>query len=379
MPKKNLRILIVAGEASGDLHAAKLVRALNDAAVDQDIEFFGAAGPQMRDAGVDAVVPSDQLSIVGLVEIGRALPMFLWAFRKLKQAVQARRPVAAILVDFPDFNLKLARSFKRSGIKVIYYISPQLWAWRGYRLHTIRKYVDLLITILPFEEDWYRSRGVDHVTYVGSPLATEVFSHLTIREFSERHGIEPDKPLIALLPGSRNKEIARILPLMINAASLMKITYPGVQFIIASSGAANTEKIASIAGEKWKTVTGATYDLLKVASAAAIASGTATLEAAIIGVPMAIVYKTSALNYSLLRPLISVEHFGLANLIAGERVAKEMIQQDFTAEALAAELTRLLEPDVNAAMREKLRETADKLGHGGASKRAAEAILKLLR
>jgi lipid-A-disaccharide synthase len=214
---------------------------------------------------------------------------------------------------------------------------------------------------------------------VGSPLATEVFSHLTIREFSERHGIEPDKPLIALLPGSRNKEIARILPLMINAASLMKITYPGVQFIIASSGAANTEKIASIAGEKWKTVTGATYDLLKVASAAAIASGTATLEAAIIGVPMAIVYKTSALNYSLLRPLISVEHFGLANLIAGERVAKEMIQQDFTAEALAAELTRLLEPDVNAAMREKLRETADKLGHGGASKRAAEAILKLLR
>src|ERR1041385_8021863 len=163
MPDNNLRIMIVAGEASGDLHAAKLVRALREAVGDREIEFFGAAGPRMREEGVEPVVRSDELSVVGLPEIARALPMFIKAIRKLKNTALDRKPDIAVLVDFPDFNLKLAKSLKRQGIKVVYYISPQLWAWRSYRVRTIKKFVDLVITILPFEKEWYATRGVDHV------------------------------------------------------------------------------------------------------------------------------------------------------------------------------------------------------------------------
>jgi Lipid A disaccharide synthetase len=169
--------MIVAGEASGDMHAAKLVSALREAAPDIAFTFFGATGPHLRDAGVETVVRADDLSIVGLLEIARALPTFLGAFQRLKAAAAVRHADAVILVDFPDFNLKLAKSLKKKGLKVFYYISPQLWAWRKYRIRTIRKYVDLLITILPFEKDWYAGHGVTHVEYVGSPLAREVHAN----------------------------------------------------------------------------------------------------------------------------------------------------------------------------------------------------------
>lgn len=378
MPNAKLKVMIVAGEASGDLHAAKLVNALREALSDSHLEVFGAAGPKMREAGVTPIIRSDELSIVGLVEIARALPMFLDAFQKLKQTARERKPDLAVLVDFPDFNLKLAKSLKKQGIKVVYYISPQIWAWRSYRLNTIKKYVDLMITILPFEADWYRSRGFEKVEYVGSPLATEVSSDVTTEEFCREHGLDPYRQLIALLPGSRTKEVARILPVMLDAARQIERSHSDIQFVIAAANDALASGIKEVAGEHFKIIVGSTYDTLKAARGAAVASGTATLEAAILGTPMAIVYKTSALNYSLLRPLISVEHFGLVNLIAGERVAREMIQHEFTAEALADELLRLLKPDVNAQIREKLAITTDRLGHGGASKRAAEAILSLV-
>ena len=378
MPDSKLKVMTVAGEASGDLHAAKLVKAIREASPEKDIEFFGAAGPKMREAGVEPIIRSDELSIVGLIEIARALPMFIDAFKKLKQAAAERKPEVAILVDFPDFNLKLVRSLKKQGVKVVYYISPQIWAWRSYRLNTIKKYVDLMITILPFEADWYRSRGFEKVEYVGSPLATEVSSDVTPEDFSRSHGLDPYKKLIALLPGSRTKEVARILPVMLDAARHIEDSHSDIQFVIAAANDALAGGMKEFAGERFKIIVGSTYDTLRAARGAAVASGTATLEAAILGTPMAIVYKTSTLNYSLLRPLISVEHFGLVNLIAGERVVREMIQHEFTSEALADELLRLLKPDVNAQVREKLAITTDKLGHGGASKRAAEAILRLL-
>ena len=192
--------MIVAGEASGDGHAAKLANAIRDAAPDTDFEFFGAAGPKMRDAGVEAVVQSDALAIVGLAEIGRALPMFLRAKRDLKRAAADKKPVIVILVDFPDFNLKLAKALKKQGLMVVYYISPQLWAWRKYRVSTVRKYVDLLLTILPFEKDWYAGHGVAHVEYVGNPLAREVHAERTREEFRRDHGLDPTRPLIAMLP-----------------------------------------------------------------------------------------------------------------------------------------------------------------------------------
>lgn len=384
-----LNIMIVAGEASGDLHAAKLVRALRESAPHIDLAFFGATGERLREAGVESIVDADHFSIVGLPEIAKSLPMFLRAFRDLKNAAAERKAGAVILVDFPDFNLKLAKSLKKQGLTVIYYISPQLWAWRSYRVETIRKYVDLLIAILPFEKDWYAQKGIHHVKYVGSPLAMEVHPETSKEDFCEKHGLDLSKPIVSLLPGSRHKEILRILPVMLESASLMAGQKPEIQFLIALASARNEVEVGdAIAKVKkkdiflpatLKLVKNETFDALNASDAAAVTSGTATLETGIIGTPMVIVYKTSALNYKLLRPLIDVEHFGLINLIAGKRVAKELIQDDFTSQALAAELFRLLEPTENSRVREQLKAAADKLGHGGASKRAAEAILlKLL-
>ena len=378
--------MIVAGEASGDLHAAKLVHELRVAA-NERVRFFGAAGPLMREAGVEAVLQSDDLAIVGVLEIATALPLFLRAFKSLKKAARERKPDVAVLVDFPDFNLKLAKALKKQGTRVVYYISPQLWAWRSYRVRAIKKYVDLMITILPFEKDWYETKGVTNVEYVGSPLAKEVHATRSKRQFCFDHKIDDSKPLVALLPGSRHKEIVRILPVMLESAAKMAEQIADVQFVmpLASERALpDVQRILRQAENKSGIpkdlfiVTGETFDALNASDVAAVTSGTATLETAIIGTPMAIVYRSSSLNYGLLRPLISVEHFGLVNLIAGERVAKELIQRDFTAETLSQELIRLLEPKVNIEMREKLEQTIEKLGKGGASKRAATAIMKMI-
>lgn len=378
--------MIVSGEASGDGHAAKLVTALRE--LSPEAVFFGAAGPRMRDAGVDTVVRSDEFSIVGLAEIALALPMFLRASKALRSVAVERKPDVVILVDFPDFNLKLAKSLKKQGFRIVYYISPQLWAWRKYRISTIKRYVDLMIAILPFEKQWYAEHGVRHVEYVGSPLAREVHSSVEKRQFCVNHGIDPRLPIVALLPGSRHKEIVRILPVMLAATDNIAYKRPETQFLIAAADERSKSEIGKIVesyritsesgGAVLKIIENETYDVLNASDAAAVASGTATLETGIIGTPMAIVYKTSALNYKLLEPLIDVEHYGLINLIAEQRVAKELIQDEFSSESLADEILHLLRPDVNAAMRVKLEQAAEKLGHGGASKRAAEAILRLL-
>jgi lipid-A-disaccharide synthase len=377
------KFMIVAGEASGDRHAAKLVNALRETEVHAQCEFFGAAGPRMRDAGVEPIVLSDRLSIVGIAEIGRALPMFLRAAKDLKKAAIDRKPDAVILVDFPDFNLKLAKSLKKQGFTVIYYISPQLWAWRKYRISIIKRYVDLLLTILPFEKQWYEEQGVTHVEYVGSPLAREVVAGASKVEFCESQGLDPSRPIVALLPGSRHKEIVRILPVMIDAAKILAEEVSGVQYVIAAADEGSAVDIAGILAlserpVNFNVIGSRTYDLLAAADVAAVTSGTATLEAGIIGTPMAIVYKTSRLNYKLLEPMINVPHYGLINLIAGERVAIELIQDDLTPESLSGELFRLLEPAENNATRKRLNAAAEKLGHGGASKRAAEAIIRTL-
>ena len=377
--------MIIAGEASGDAHAAKLVKALRENSPATNFEFFGATSHNLRESGVETIVNADDFSIVGLPEIAVALPMFWKAFQKLKQAAIDRKPAAVILVDFPDFNLKLAKSLKKRGLKIIYYISPQLWAWRKYRVKTIKSAVDLLLTILPFEKDWYRKHGVSHVEYVGNPLVREVYAKLSKDEFCAKHKLDVAKPIVALLAGSRHKEIVRILPVMLETASLMAKNNGEIQFVIAIASARNLAEIeaakrkVSSLPKNLVVVQDETREALNAADAAAVASGTATLETAIIGTPMAIVYKTSLLNYKLLRPLISVEHFGLINLIAQERLATELIQADFTKETLAKELFRLLEKEENQKMRERLGEVTDSLGHGGASKRAAEFVLKFLK
>lgn len=374
-----LKVMIVAGEESGDNHGAKLVKALRQASPDVEFEFFGSAGLKMRTAGVEAIVEADGLSIVGLAEIGRALPMFLGVMKKLRTAAAGRKPDVAILVDFPEFNLKLAKHLKQLGIKVVYYISPQLWAWRKYRISTVKKYVDLMITILPFEKDWYLKHGVEHVEYVGSPLAREVHAGRSRDEFCRDHRLDPVIPIIALLPGSRRKEMARILPVMLDVIRDERFT--AKQFLLALATEKHVEYVSGAFDfdrERLLVVHGETYDALNAADAAAVTSGTATLEAGILATPMVIVYKTSAVNYALLEPLIDVPHYGLINLIAEKRLATELIQDDLTVSNLGQELLRLLSADVNEAMRAELKLAAEKLGHGGASKRAAEAILRLL-
>jgi len=387
MMKDRRKIMMVAGEASGDQHAAKLVRELR-LLMPNDLEFFGAAGEEMRKEGVEAVVRADGLSIVGLLEIGRALPTFIRAFRSLIRAAKEKEPAVAVLVDFPDFNLKLARKLKKLGIPVVYYISPQLWAWRGHRIRSIRKFVDLMILILPFEKEWYADRGVNSVEYVGSPLAREIHPSISKEDFCSKHGIDPQKPIVCFLPGSRHKEIVRILPVMLEASLVLAKSNPDMQFLIALAASRKEHEVndaisaLSAAGRTMpgvlKCIDSETYDALNASDAAAITSGTATLEAAIIGTPMVIVYKTSAINYKLLRPLISVEHFGLVNLIAGKRIARELIQSDLTVESLSSELLRILDAGENAKARVDLAEAAEKLGHGGASKRAAEAIVRTM-
>lgn len=378
-------IMIVAGEASGDALAAKLVRSLFEAGGGRELRFFGAAGPKMRDAGVEAVVQADGLAIIGLIDIARALPMFLRTKRKLVETAVERKPAVVILVDFPDFNLKLARSLKRRGMKVVYYVSPQLWAWRKYRVRFIKNFVDLLLTTLPFEKDWYAKQGVDHVEYVGHPLAGEVRPDVSRADLCRELGLDDTRPLVALLPGSRRREIELILPTMLQAAEAIGRGSPDAQFLIA---AVNEQKldvinaVARAAGHldrlNLRVVPNRTYDIVAASDAAAVASGTATLETAILGTPMAIVYRTTALNYYLLKPLVDVPHYGLINLIAGRRLATELIQNDLRPEALADELERLMEPTVNREMRNSLKEAVESLGHGGASQRAATAILKLI-
>ncbi len=387
--RQSYKIMIVAGEVSGDIHAAKLVKALREISPQTNFEFFGATSEKLREAGVETIINTDDLSIVGLPEIVRALPMFWKAFQTLKKTALERKPDTVILVDFPDFNLMLAKTLKKNGLKIIYYISPQLWAWRKYRKKTIEKYVDLLLTILPFEKDWYQKQGIKHVEYVGNPLAGEVKSQVSKEDFCAKHNLDSSKPIVALLPGSRHKEIIHILPVLLETASFMAGKNADLQFVIALSSTRKISEVeTAIAEAKRKnlrlpenllTVQNETREVLNASDVAAVTSGTATLEAAIIGTPMAIVYKTSVFNYKLLRPLITVEHFGLINLIAQQRLAEELIQDDFTPKNLSTELFRLLEKEANQNVREKLSETVKTLGHGGASKRAARIVLKFLQ
>ena len=391
MPRvsEHFRLMIVAGEASGDAHAAALVHALRAAAPNVQLDLFGATGPLLRSADVESIVCSDDLAILGLVEIGGALPKFWQAFKLLKKAALEREPDAVILVDWPDFNLKLARALHRRGLKVIYYISPQLWAWRSYRARNIRRDVDLLLSILPFEKDWYADRGIDHVEFVGHPLAGEVRARYGRAEFCRQTKLDSKLPIVSLLPGSRRKEVERILPPMLEAAALISDRRPEVQFAIVVAPSRSSDEVRSLVRGQRATplplpsclhiVSGQSREALAASDVAAIASGTATLEAALLGTPIVIVYKESMINWHTLGRLITTDHFGLVNLVAGERVATELMQDDLNGERLANELLLLLDKKRNENARARLREVADELGEGGASERAAEIVLDVLQ
>jgi lipid-A-disaccharide synthase len=342
----------------------------------------------MRAAGVETVVDSDELAIMGIVEVGLVLPRFVRAFRTLKQAALNRLPDAAILVDWPEFNLRLASALKRRGIKIVYYISPQLWAWRPRRIRNVKRDIDLLLSILPFEAAWYEQRGVSHVEFVGHPLAGEVQARWSRDEFCQLHNLDPARPTVAFLPGSRHKELVRILPPMLDAIEILNERIPSLQPVLVVAPSRRMDEVTSIIEQqknaealrkRLTVVHHETREALAASDAAAVASGTATLEAALLQTPMVVVYKESPINWHTLGRLIEVEHYGLVNLVAGERLATELMQEELTGQRLSEELDKLLDPLRNQAMRDRLKQVGHQLGEGGASKKAAATILDFLK
>lgn len=379
MTRKSYKLLIVAGESSGDSHAADLVSDLRERSDGVDLEVFGATGPAMRAVGVETIVRADDFSVVGVLEILVALPRFLSAFRNLLRSARERKPDAVILVDFPEFNMKLAKRLRGLGIPVIYFISPQLWAWRSYRLRGIKRDVEMLLTIFPFERSWYEGRDYHGAFYVGNPTAGKI---------SPSSRLDSESSQIALLPGSRRTEIRRILPVMLEASEILLKRTPGAMFRIPAASEIADVEIKSILGEflkervelrdAYSVERDSFLEIVGDSNVAAVASGTATLETALIGTPLVVVYRSSWLNYILLRPLISVPFFSLVNLIAGNNVATELIQGDFTAGRLADEIESLMDTERNREFRGELAGIRAKLAEPDNGMNAADRILSFL-
>ena len=379
-------LLIVAGERSGDLYGAQLAACLRRKS--HELELFGCGGQEMRRAGVDTVVDAHDVTVVGITEVVSRLPRILRAFRRLLQQVDARKPRAAILIDFPDFNLRLAKRLKRRGIPVIYFVSPQIWAWRKSRLRVMRRTVRKMICIFPFEEDFYRQAGIE-VEYVGHPLVGSVGPSSSREEFFARNRLDPACPTVALLPGSREGEVRHNLPAMLEAAECLEDKRK-VQFVLPSAPTLphGWMERAMGGGEgsgaplrvlPLRVIKDGAYDALTYSTAAVVASGTATLEAGLLGCPMVVVYRVSALTWLVGKLLVDVPFYSMVNLIARRRVVRELFQLDFTGPKVAREVEALLDKQ---PMREKmiaeLGEVKSALGRPGAVERAAESIFGIL-
>ncbi|MEK6660873.1 MAG: lipid-A-disaccharide synthase [candidate division NC10 bacterium] len=374
------RILIVAGEASGDLHAASVVQELLRRAPHLIVEGIG--GDRMREAGVRLHAHSSDLAVVGLAEVAVRLPALVRAYRSMTRLLRDTPPDLLMLVDFPDFNLLLARRAYRQQIPVLYFISPQVWAWRTGRVRSIARLVRRLLVIFPFEEAFYRERGVEAL-YVGHPLLDRLSPPPTMDDARRHLGLERAASVVGLLPGSRIGEITRHLPLLLRATRRLEGSQPDLRVIIAAADGIPLDLISSYLRQEVssaRVVQGRTHEVIAASDLILVASGTATLEAAIIGTPMVIVYRLAFISWLLGRLLIRVPYIGMANLVAGEPIAPELIQFQATPERIADEARRLLEsPERRRRMQQRLREVRDRLGPPGAAARAAEAILEVLQ
>ena len=371
------QILLSAGEASGDMYAARLASELKKRA---DVEIFGMGGAQMRAAGVDVVTDYSEIAVLGITEILKHLPQLRRAMRNLVEQAERRKPALAILTDFPGFHLRLARKLKPRGGMNVYYICPQFWAWRPWRANLVRRRFALGLCIFPFEEKFFRDAGAN-VKFIGHPLVGEVRATLSRAEFGEKHGLDAAAPTIAVLPGSRRGEIARHLPTMLaGVRELERQTGRAGNILLALAPDADPAEIKPLipADVRPILVQGDTYNALAASDSAIICSGTATVEAALLDVPMVVVYQVSKLTALLAQPLIRTRYFGMVNLIAEREVAPELIQENFTPAKIAVEVQKLLEPSRAAQAHAELAEVRRRLGPAGAVERAADAILALL-
>jgi lipid-A-disaccharide synthase len=373
------RLLLVAGEASGDLHAGNLARALLSA--QPTLHLLGVGGSRMRKAGVELLFDIHDLAVVGAVEAVRSLRTLWQVYRSILQTVQ-RRPVdAVVLIDFPGFNLKLAQAMARRGIPVLYYIAPQIWAWHPGRVKAIRRLVRKLFVILPFEVELYREAGVE-AEFVGHPLLDLIPSTGSRPEACDRCGLDATAPVVGILPGSRRSEIRYLLRPLLQAAASVRREVPGAQFILPLADTLQPSEVRyelAAASLPIRLVQGQTYDVMQAADVLLVASGTATLEAALIGTPMVIVYKAHPLTYGLARLLMRVTSIGLPNVIAGRRIVPELWQYEVTGDNIAAQALALLRQQERAAsVRAELAALRGGLGAPGVPARVAAGILSCL-
>ena len=364
------------------MYASRLALALKQRA---DVELFGMGGPQMRAAGVEIIVDYAEVSVLGITEVLIKLPSLQRAMRRLVDETQRRHPPLAILTDFPGFHLRLARKLSPLGIRNIYYICPQFWAWRPWRANLVRRRFAQALCIFPFEEKFYRDAGVA-VEFIGHPLVGNVKASMSRAEFCAENGLNPDKPIVTILPGSRRGEIEYHGAILAQAVAQLRQTIPDVQAVVAVAPGVNRMELESYfgSGNGVGYVTGATYNALAAADLAIVSSGTATVEAALLGKPMIVIYRLSPLTAKLAKPLVRTKFFSMVNLIAGRAVVPELIQDDFSPQQVAAEAVSLLSASKETvekleAMRQGLAEVTRLLGPPGAVERAADAIVGQLR
>src|SRR5579859_3991614 len=372
-------LFMVAGERSGDVYGAELATALQ--ARLPEIKIFGCGGEAMRKAGVDTTVDLRDFALMGIAEVITDLPRARRTFNLLLEEVARRKPKLAVLIDSPSLNLRLAKRLKRKKIRVVYFVSPQIWAWKKWRIKHIKARVDKMLCLFDFEEAIYKKAGIP-VEFVGNPLLELVHPNLSRQEFFAQAGLDVDTPTVALLPGSREREVFYNLPTMLDAATRLALTRK-IQFVIPVAPSLDPHWLESRLQKHYvgrgavRPVTNATYDVLQYSDVAVVASGTATIEAALCERPMVVVYRVSPITFLLGRFMVDVPFYSMVNLLAGKPVVKELIQGDFTAPAVAAQLEYLLDhPEAREEIVKEFRALKPRLGPGGAIQRAADAVIR---
>lgn len=368
-------VLLVAGESSGDLRGAELVRALRDKV--PGITFSGVGGDRLRAEGMEILVAAEELSIMGLTEVVGQAGTILSSYRKIRRAILGKdgaRPDLVILIDFPDFNLRLAGVAKRNGIPVFYYVGPQVWAWRRYRIGTLARRVDRLAVVFPFEADLYD--GLTRVDFVGHPALETVRADSTRSSVRAELGLSEEQRLVAVLPGSRRAEINSLLPVFQGALARQR----DVRGVIALAGEELRPTAESLADPDLPILTGRTWDLVAAADLVLLSSGTATLETALLGTPMVVAYQLSPLSFAIAKRLVQVDHIAMPNLILERRAVPELVQDEVTVDRVAAAASEILEdPELSARMRRDLALVRERLGTPGAADRAADIAIEMLR
>jgi lipid-A-disaccharide synthase len=369
-------VLVLAGEASGEMYGAALVREMR--ALGSDLHVWGVGGEKMEREGAELLYRVRDFSVLGFSEVATRLPFFFGALSRVKRELERRRPAAAVLIDFPGFNFRIARAAAARSVPVVYYVGPQVWAWGFGRVYALRSFARIVLVILPFEEAIYREQGVP-VRFVGHPLVDIARPRLAPGAFRARHGIPDGRTVVGLFPGSRRHEVARLLPAMAGAVRTLRAEGFDLAPFVGAAPTLDDAVYGAAVPDAPERIRDETYDLLSASSFAFVASGTMTVEAACVGTPMAILYRVSPLSWMIGKRVVRVPHIGMVNLLAGERLAPELLQQDATAERLVPIAREWLRrPELLENMRERLGEVRKTLGETGASRRAAEEVLRVV-